>query len=228
MRWPTLQWQISSADIRARVPDVNDGVLAVAGLAEGLSWIVQTRSLASIIFVASIAGALSVAGVQYAEQAAEREFQRGLIDKERELLALNPDEEIQELTEHFIAKGVSEETARRVALELNAADALTAQLETEYGISDLIGPTDPLKEAFWSGVCFLLGSLVPVLLAFIVPPVWVEEYILVGVAISLTVTAVVVSRLGQTRVLPTILRSLLIGAGTMSAAIVVGAVLSDM
>lgn len=169
-----------------------------------------------------------MAGVQYAEQAAEREFQRGLIDKERELLALNPDEEIQELTEHFIAKGVSEETARRVALELNAADALTAQLETEYGISDLIGPTDPLKEAFWSGVCFLLGSLVPVLLAFIMPPVWVEEYILVGVAISLTVTAVVVSRLGQTRVLPTILRSLLIGAGTMSAAIVVGAVLSDM
>lgn len=218
-------WPLSKEDIRARVADVNDGVLAVAGLAEGLSLVLDTHSLATIVTVAAVAGAVSVGGANYAETAAEREAQQELIRAEQHLLELSPGEELDELVQHFLDKGVSEETARRVAEELNSADALTAQLETEYGIRELLTPGEPLKEAIASSLSFLTGALVTVIIALVVPQVWVEEYVLVGVALSLTVTAIVLSRLGGTRIWASVLRSLTIGAGALGASILVGSVI---
>lgn len=219
------RWRLSKEDIRARVADVNDGVLAVAGLAEGLSLVLETHSLPTIVTVAAIAGAVSIGGAKYAETAAEREVQQELIRTEQYLLELSPDEELEELVQHFRGKGVSEETARRVADELNAADALTAQLETEYGIHEILTPGEPFKEAFASSLSFLAGALVTVLIAITVPRVWVEEYILLGVLLSLSVTAVVLSRLGGTRVWTSILRSVSIGLGAMGASLLVGALI---
>lgn len=205
--------------------DVNDGVLAVAGLAEGLSLVLDTHSLATIVTVAAVAGAVSVGGANYAETAAEREAQQELIRAEQHLLELSPQEELDELVQHFLDKGVSEETARRVAEELNSADALTAQLETEYGIRELLTPGEPLKEAIASSLSFLTGALVTVIIALVVPQVWVEEYVLVGVALSLTVTAIVLSRLGGTRIWASVLGWLTIGAGALGASILVGSVI---
>lgn len=207
--------------IRSRVADVNDGVLAVAGLAEGLA-VMDVSRMPLIIAMAGIAGAVSVGGAKYSEEAAELEVQRDLIREEQRLLELSPEEEIAELVEHFQAKGLSQDTARAVAEELSAVDALSAQLETEYGITEVLTPSEPFREALGSGLFFLLGSLVPVLVSFFVPRMWVEEYIVVGVAISLVITALVLSKLGHTRVLPTILRSLLIGAAALGAAVVAG------
>ena len=215
-------WPPDKDDIRSRVADVNDGVLAVAGLAEGLSLVLETHSLPTIVTVAAIAGAVSIGGAKYAETAAEREVQQELIRTEQYLLELSPDEELEELVQHFRGKGVSEETARRVADELNAADALTAQLETEY---EILTPGEPFKEAFASSLSFLAGALVTVLIAITVPRVWVEEYILLGVLLSLSVTAVVLSRLGGTRVWTSILRSVSIGLGAMGASLLVGALI---
>lgn len=223
-----MRWWPSAAGVRSRVPDINDGVLAVAGLAEGLSVAGQSRSLATIIAVAAFAGALSTAGTKYTEESAEREVQLDLIREERRLLSLAPDEELRELTQHFVAKGVSEGTARKVAEELHAADALTAQLETEYGITDIISARRPFSEALSSGLSFFLGATVPAVLALLVPRPWVEEYIVVGVLISLTVTALVLSRLGHTHVMTTVLRSLFIGIATMLTTVVAAAIVSEL
>lgn len=210
------------------MPDVNDGVLAVSGLTEGLSLLVQSAALPAIVVVAAIAGAVSVAGVRYAEEAAEREIQLDVIEEEQRLLELAPEEELEELVQHFQDKGVSESTARQVAAELNAADALAAQLETEYGIREVVGTARPLSEAAGSGLSFLIGAAVPVTIARIVPLAWVEEYVLLGVLVSLVVTALVLSRLGGTRVLSTILRSLVIGAASLGASGLAGAVLTSL
>ncbi|WP_169795367.1 VIT1/CCC1 transporter family protein [Kribbia dieselivorans] len=228
MESPRIRWLPGADKVRARVPDINDGVLAVAGLAEGLSVAGQSRSLATIISVAAFAGALSTAGTKFAEESAEREVQLDLIRAERRLLSLEPEEELAELTEHFVAKGVSEGTARQVAEELHAADALTAQLETEYGITELISARRPFTEAFSSGMSFFLGATVPAVLAIVVPRPWVEEYIVVGVFISLTITAIVLSRLGQTHVIATIARSLLIGIATMLTAVIAATIVSEI
>lgn len=110
--------------------------------------------------------------------------------------------------------------------ELDAADALSAQLETEYGIREILTPGEPLKEAVSAAVAFMLGALVTVLIAISVPPAWVEEFILVGVALSLTVTAVVLSKLSGTRVWPAIIRSLIIGVAALGASVLIGSLIS--
>jgi VIT1/CCC1 family predicted Fe2+/Mn2+ transporter len=152
--------------------------------------------------------------------------QQDLIRQEQELLALSPEEEMEELARHFQAKGVSEETARTVAEELSAADALSAQLETEYGIDQIMGATHPLKEALGSGLFFLLGSLVPVLIAILVPRGLVDEFEVVGVILSLTLTSLILSRLAHTHVLPTIVRSLVIGIAAMGTAALIGSLVT--
>ncbi len=207
--------------IRSRVPDVNDGVLAVAGLAEGLSHVMHVGSLATIVMMGAVAGTVSIAGTKYNEEMAELEVQQDLIREEMRLLELTPEEELDELTEHFRGKGVSPQTARRVAEELSAADALSAQLETEYGISEVIGRSRPMTEALASALSFLLGASVPVLIALFVPRQWIDEYIILGVALSLAITAIVVSRLGRTRVLSTVVRSVIIGLASMGASVLV-------
>ena len=207
--------------IRSRVADVNDGVLAVAGLAEGLA-VMDVSRMPLIIAMAGIAGAVSVGGAKYSEEAAELEVQRDLIREEQRLLELSPEEEMDELIGHFQGKGLSETTARAVAEELSSSDALSAQLETEYGITEIMSPSDPLREALGSALFFLLGALVPLLIALLIPQLMLEEFIVVGVAVSLTLTALILSRLGHTHVLPTILRSLLIGAAAMGTAVLAG------
>lgn len=217
--------RLSPEYVRSRVADTNDGVLAIAGLAEGLS-LATTHSVGGIVAIAAIAGAVSVAGVKFAEEAAEREVQQDLIREEQRLLELSPHEEIAELTSHFENKGVSSATARAVAEELSAADALSAQLETEYGISDILTPTHPFTEALGSFLFFLLGALVPVLIALFLPRTLIAEFEVIGVIASLTITAVILSRLAHTHVWKSIFRSLLIGLAAMGAAALVGYIAS--
>ncbi|MBK8462240.1 MAG: VIT1/CCC1 transporter family protein [Nigerium sp.] len=207
--------------VRSRVADTNDGVLAIAGLSEGLS-LTTTQSIGTIVALAAIAGAVSVAGVKYSEEAAEREVQQDLIREEQRLLELSPEEEMAELAQHFQHKGLTPGTARKVAEELSAADALTAQLETEYGIHDIMTVGRPFTEALGSGAFFLLGALVPVLIAILAPRAFLGGSELLGVVISLTLTSVVLSRLTRTRVLRSVARSLLIGVAAMGTATLIG------
>lgn len=211
--------------VRSRVADTNDGVLAIAGLAEGLS-LTTSQSVGPIVAIAAIAGAVSVAGVKYGEEAAEREVQQDLIREEQRLLELSPEEEMTELAQHFQHKGLTPETAWKVAEELSAADALTAQLETEYGIHDIMGVGRPFTEALGSGLFFLVGALVPVLIAVFAPRTFLGGSELLGVVVSLTLTSVILSRFARTRILRSIARSLFIGVAAMGTAALVGVLTS--
>lgn len=211
--------------VRSRVADTNDGVLAIAGLAEGLS-LTTSQSVGPIVAIAAIAGAVSVAGVKYGEEAAEREVQQDLIREEQRLLELSPEEEMTELAQHFQHKGLTPETAWKVAEELSAADALTAQLETEYGIHDIMGVGRPFTEALGSGLFFLVGALVPVLIAAFAPRTFLGGSELLGVVVSLTLTSVILSRFARTRILRSIARSLFIGVAAMGTAALVGVLTS--
>jgi VIT1/CCC1 family predicted Fe2+/Mn2+ transporter len=198
----------------------------VAGFSEGLvgSGLVTER-IFGIIAVSAIAGGVAVAAARLGEAVADREVQLDLVAQEQRLLALSPDEEVEELAEHFRAKGVSPATARQVAEELSAADVLQAQLENEYGIRELTSAWQPWLEALWSGLSFLLGALVPLAVAWLYPGSWLEEFTLIAVLVSLALTALVLARLGQTRIWRTLARSVLIGLGSLGASYLVAALI---
>ena len=64
-----------------------------------------------------VAGAMSMAVGEYVSVSAQRDTERALLQKEKKELLETPEAELQELTEIYENKGLSPETARRVAPE---------------------------------------------------------------------------------------------------------------
>ncbi|MFW8746076.1 VIT1/CCC1 transporter family protein, partial [Mesorhizobium japonicum] len=91
-----------------------------------------------------------------------RDTTHALIEKERRELEEMPEEELAELTELYRAKGLSEETAKRVAEELTAHDALAAHLEVELNI-DQDDVANPWSAAAASALAFLIGAVLPMI-----------------------------------------------------------------
>lgn len=222
---PMVAWwrHIEPAEIRGRITDINDGIIAVAGMGLGLAGAeVSPATSYAVIAISATAGGLAVAGSKLGESFAEREAQQATVAEEQRLLALTPDEERAELVEWFESKGVTTPTAQQVATELSAADALSAQLEIEYGIRDLTTRRDAWADGMWSGIAFLVGALLPALVSIITPVPWRTEWTVVVACLSLVATSVILARRGRSRIWLTILRSVLVGIGTLAISYVLG------
>lgn len=156
--------------LRAGVLGANDGIVSTAGLVVGVA--AATTDTAAL-FTAGIAGlsagAISMAVGEYVSVSTQRDSERALLAKERRELRDEPDYELVELTGIYQAKGLTPETARKVAEELTAHDAFTAHAEAELGL-DPTELTNPWQAALSSAVAFTLGALLP-LLAILLPPV---------------------------------------------------------
>jgi vacuolar iron transporter family protein len=203
------RWGFDRERIRAMTVDANDGIIATAGIVEGFSG--AGANLVTLIIAAvsaMIAGTIALAGAKYAEAAGDRDAELSLMEEERRQLALSPQEE------HYRARGLSIELAEQVAAELTASDALGAHLRAEHGLStsDL---THPAPVAALAGVCFALGSGVPLLAILIAPADARALWTLVVVSIALVITSVVAARSGRVSVGRTVGRALAIGIGTM-------------
>ncbi len=207
--------------VRDHIADVNDGVLAVAGFSEGLAGAgMATSAVYGLIMISALAGAIGAAGTKLGEAAADREAEQRVVAEETRLLELSPEEEIAELAAHFESKGVTPPTARKVAESLSAADALSAQLEMEYGIRALTARGYPMRAALWSALAFLFGATVPLVVAYFVPDRLLDEFTLIAVVISLGITGALLAVLGRTEIWWTLLRSVVIGLSSLGASYV--------
>lgn len=217
--------RVDPALVRDRVENVNDGILAIAGFSEGLSAGGEVQNLLSpIVLLAAFAGAISVACIVLSAGLADRDAEQLVAAEEQRLSALAPGEQIAELAAYYQAKGVSQDTARQVAEELNAADSIGAQLQID-GFQQRTTLGGAIGVAAWAGFAFLFGAAVPLLISVVTPGVWRDEYTVVAVAIALAITSVLLARLGHTRVWQTLLRSILIGLAALGGSFLVGSLL---
>lgn len=206
--------------------DANDGIIATAGLLEGFAGagaddaVLLTAASAMIV-----AGALGLGGAKWSEEATELDAQRALIAEEEAQLAANPDTELEELAEFWERKGLSPDLARRVAEELSAHDALAAQLEFEHDISEPTPSWQPAWAGVTSGVAFFVGALIPLFITLFVP-VRIEVWaIVLAVVVSLMLTSWIAARTSRIPVRRTLIRSLIVGVGTMAISYLVGLLL---
>lgn len=170
--------------LRAAVLGANDGIVSVAGLVMGVAGATTDRHTILVAGLAGlVAGALSMAAGEYVSVSTQRDTEHALLTKERAELADEPEEELAELAGLYVAKGLSEETARQVAVELTEHDALAAHAEAELGI-DPDALTNPWQAAFASMIAFTIGALLPLLTITLIPE---------GARIWSTVGAVVVA-----------------------------------
>jgi len=149
--------------LRAAVLGANDGIVSTAGLVMGVAGATTDRQAILIAGLAGlVAGALSMAAGEYVSVSTQRDTEQALLAKERRELEEEPEEELAELAGIYVAKGVTPETARQVALELTAHDALGAHADAELGIDpDVL--TNPWHAAFASMIAFTIGALLPLL-----------------------------------------------------------------
>jgi VIT1/CCC1 family predicted Fe2+/Mn2+ transporter len=182
--------------LRAGVLGANDGIVSVAGMVMGVAGATSERSPVFVAGLAGlVAGALSMAAGEYVSGNAQRDSEQAMLAMEAEELEKLPEWVLGELAKMYERKGHSRETARRVAGELTAHDALAAHADIEFGI-DPDNLTNAWHAAFASMVAFTFGALLP-LLAITLSPASVRVWVTVATVVAaLTVAGFLQARLG--------------------------------
>ncbi|MFD9338986.1 VIT1/CCC1 transporter family protein [Streptomyces sp. NPDC060028] len=110
------------------------------------------------------AGAFSMAAGEYTSVASQRELVLAELDIERQQLLGHPVDEMEELAELYVSRGVEPALAREVAMQLSRdpEQALEIHAREELGIDPDDLPS-PLVAAVSSFGSFALGALLPVL-----------------------------------------------------------------
>ncbi len=183
--------------LRAGVLGANDGIVSVAALVVGVAAATDASRPILIAGAAALAaGAISMALGEYVSVSSQRDSEQALIEKERWELENFPEEELQELVDLYAAKGLTRETAHRVAIELTEHDALAAHLETELRLNE-DDISSPWHAAIASAIAFTVGAMLP-LIAILVPPAnWRIPTTFVAVIVALVVTGYISATLGE-------------------------------
>ena len=211
--------------LRAGVLGANDGIVSVASLVVGVAGATTDNAALLIAGLAGlIGGAISMALGEYVSVSSQRDSEHALIAKEREELRTMPEAELAELTELYKQRGLSEQTAHQVAVELTAHDALAAHLEVELGIDqdDLV---NPWHAALSSAIAFTAGAILPLLAILLPPPAWRVPVTFVAVLVALAATGALSARIGGSNAVRASLRLVIGGALALVATGLIGTLL---
>jgi VIT1/CCC1 family predicted Fe2+/Mn2+ transporter len=214
--------------LRAGVLGANDGIVSTAGIVVGVAAATVERGPIFTAGVAGlVAGAVSMALGEYVSVSTQRDTERALLRKERRELLTSPDEELDELTSIYEAKGLSATTARQVAVELTEHDAFAAHAEAELGINpnDL---TNPWQAALSSALSFTIGALLP-LVAILLPPTALRVPVTAAaVLVALIVTGTTSARLGGAPQGRAVARNVVGGGLALATTYVIGHLLGGL
>jgi vacuolar iron transporter family protein len=206
--------------LRAGVLGANDGIVSVAGIVLGVA--AATSNLTTIVtaWVAGLAaGAMSMAVGEYVSVSTQRDTEQALLEQERRELRDTPDEELLELTDIYVSKGLTEDLAADVARQLTAHDALGAHAEAELHI-DPDELTSPWHVAFASLVAFTFGAVLP-LLAIGLPRPGIRNIVtIIAVVVALAATGYISASLGRSPIGRSVLRNVV--GGLLAMAITYG------
>lgn len=208
--------------LRAGVLGANDGIVSVAALLVGVA--AASSELGPVVVAgvaALVAGAISMALGEYVSVSTQRDTEKALIALESHELTTMPEEELEELTRIYEGKGLTRDTAERVAAELTAHDALGAHLEAELhmGEEDL---TNPWHAAGASALAFVIGGILPLVALLAVPAELRIIAVFVVVLLALVLTGWISARLGGSPRVPAILRIVVGGALALAATTLIG------
>ena len=155
--------------LRAAVLGANDGIVSTASLVVGVAASNAARGDVMVAGVAGlVAGALSMAAGEYVSVSSQADTEQADMRRERTELATAPEAELNELTNIYVARGLTPDLARTVAQQLTAAGAFTAHARDELGLTEELAAR-PLQAAVASAATFAVGAGVPLLAAFLAP-----------------------------------------------------------
>ncbi len=155
--------------LRAGVLGANDGLISTAALVVGVAAAGSGRSTILLAGISGLtAGALSMAAGEYISVSSQRDTERADLARELHELSTDPASELDELTDIYRARGLSDDLARQVATQLSEGDQLRVHARDELGL-DVDVLANPLQASVVSALSFAIGALLPVLLVALVP-----------------------------------------------------------
>ncbi|WP_447587754.1 VIT1/CCC1 transporter family protein [Microbacterium lacticum] len=211
--------------LRAGVLGANDGIVSVAAIVVGVAGATTaTGPILTAGLAGLVGGAISMALGEYVSVSSQSDSERALIAKERQELRDMPDEELDELAGLYQARGLSAQTARQVAVELTAHDALAAHLSAELNI-DQDDVVSPWHAAVASAAAFTIGAILPMLAILLPPPGWRVPVTFVAVLVALAITGAISAHIGGSSRRRAMIRVVIGGALALAATYGVGALL---
>ncbi len=208
--------------LRAAVLGANDGVVSVSSLIVGVAAADPNPTTVIIAGIAGLsAGAMSMAAGEYVSVSSQSDTERADIAREAKALEELPEEELAELVAIYQERGLSEKTARIVADELTASDALGAHVRDELGLFEAHA-ANPLQAAFTSGATFSIAAAIPLIAAFLAPTGSIIPVVLFVTVIALAILGAMGAKAGAAPVLRATLRVVVWGVFAMAVTAGIG------
>ncbi|MFV0321628.1 MAG: VIT family protein [Alphaproteobacteria bacterium] len=208
--------------LRAAILGANDGLVSTSSLIIGVASSGANRHAILIAGIAGlVAGAMSMAAGEYVSVSSQVDTEHADLEREKHSLIYNHEEELDELKENFMGRGLSEETALEVARQLTEHDALSAHAREELGITDNV-KAHPFQAAFSSAVSFIIGASLPLLCAIILPLSTMTYGICIATLLFLALLGAVGAKLGGANKTKAIIRVTFWGVFAMAFTALVG------
>lgn len=208
--------------LRASVLGANDGIVSTASLLVGVAAANASQATVLMTGVAAlVAGAMSMAAGEYVSVHSQADTEKADLARESAELGKDPDAELRELTAIYAGRGLSQDLANQVAMQLTAHDALGAHARDELGISDAFS-AKPLQAALASAASFAVGAVLPLAVAALAPAHGVTVWIASASLLSLAALGVVAARAGGANVWASVWRVTFWGLLAMTATAGVG------
>ena len=208
--------------LRAAVLGANDGILSISSIISGMvAGGADHKNILLAGVAAIIAGATSMATGEYVSVSSQADTETADLKREKLELANYPDEELEELAQIYVSRGVEVSLARDVAKQLMKRDALAAHARDELGISEVVS-VNPMQAALASAASFIAGAILPLAVTIISP----QDLALFSVGISSLASLAILGALsayaGGVAILKPMMRISLWGVFSLILAAMVG------
>lgn len=155
--------------LRAAVLGANDGIISTSSLVIGIAAASDTRNPIVLAALAGlVAGALSMAAGEYVSVSSQADIEKADLKRESLELETIPEIELIELAKLYEKRGLSKELSIEVAKQLTQHDALGAHAKDELGINEITN-AKPLQAAIASASAFIVGGILPLIVAISAP-----------------------------------------------------------
>jgi len=210
--------------LRAAVLGANDGIVSTASLVVGVAAAAAgTSDILLAGFAGLAAGALSMAAGEYVSVSSQADTEKADLAREAGELESQPDFELNELTQIYVARGLDAALARQVAEQLTARDPLAAHARDELALS-AVTSARPLQAAIASAMTFSVGAALPLLAVLLTPQQHVAWGVILSSLLCLGVLGVLGARAGGASMGRSVLRVVAWGAFAMAVTAGVGAI----
>jgi VIT1/CCC1 family predicted Fe2+/Mn2+ transporter len=209
----------STSNLRAAIFGINDGLISNVSLILGIAGANANQHFITLAGIAGLlAGACSMGAGEYISVRSQREVFEYQIAIEKQELEEYPEEEMEELSLIYQARGVPTTEANKLAALMiaNPETGLNTLAREELGLNpeDMVSPIGAMLSSFFS---FAIGATIPLIPFFIGNSEW-------NLLVSIGITAITLFSIGAILSLFTNRNPIMLGLRMMSIGIIAGGI----